>query len=204
MGNIKGAKRGSYKKSGKTELDETVDRVKSNIIPEEPEIKIDTKIEQVKEEPIQQPKQVNDSESKYNQFLNEYAEVKTEVSDKNKEYDFTKQNNQEQNQPVSTISKSDAQLLSGYMLLSLIDFIFPPLVKWVYGFTNKDAKEVEASSICLTPDQKKEMNDSADIVARALFEYVNPLVIFTIALFVSYSGNMQQQIAKVRENKKKK
>lgn len=85
-----------------------------------------------------------------------------------------------------------AHLVNGYMLLSLIDFVFPFFILKILKVVNKSeaVKQIKMSEIKLTNDQKLALKESADIIAKMVFDKLSPETVFIFGLSLFYFDNV--------------
>jgi len=212
----KGTKRGKYK----NKYNEFKNSVQETVTENNESINIDTK--EVVQETEQKVNTDNSGNDKYSRFLKEYGstentneiieeppitEIKTETVE-NKSYDFNNTQNSEPNvnqgsqnskpnESLSGIRANNAQLVNGYMLLALCDFVVPNGILWLYGKVDERAKKVNSSNTKLDKDQKESLKESAHLAAQYIFEKVNPLLIFFIGMGAMYATNIQHEISKI-------
>lgn len=216
----KGTKRGSYKKKIK---DETIINKMDNveITNEATQTTNDSNIDSIQNEPIikneistndiadgiksdvSASNNINDEfkqqseraefqqttgEEKLDNFFNEYQQIKEETPN----HEFTPQSQTAHNQQMK-------MLINGYMLLSLCDVVFPYGIKFLFGLFDKRAKKVNASEMKLEPEQRQALMNSADEVAKYVFEKANPMTVFIICLGLFYGSNFNEQLNKIKE-----
>lgn len=174
----KGQKRGSYKKNKIKNLDT------ENMINEakEPEITSNNFIQTTGEENLEN-------------FLNEYKEEATEDEIKNQ---FAEKDNIEK---VEQINEQKI-IINGYMLLAMSDFIFPLGLKFLYGFFDVRAKQIDINDVKLSPEQKEALMSSADAVAQYIFQKANPLVVFSICMALFYGTNFMTALNNIPKQQK--
>lgn len=240
MGNIKGAKRGAYKKTinEKLSINKVIEKspVKSRNIKEviiekhnnrinsvepiEPKLVINS-IDDNSQKPTEsgpaleietqsQTFQETSGEEKLNSFFSEYeqapsedTEVKTEpISEPISEPQYKNASVENiGNQFTSSQSNKPSLnvLVNGYMLLTIMDIVFPIGIKFIFGLFNKEAKSVNISALKLEPEQKESLRPMADQVAVYIFEKVNPLTMFVLMSSFYYATNLQSEINKNKE-----
>lgn len=240
MGNIKGAKRGAYKKTKneKLPINKIIEKspsksrgIKEVIIkkhnnrvnsvkPIEPELIVDSDsdISQITNESTgaletetqSQTFKETSGEEKLNSFFDEYeqapsedTEVKTEpISEPISEPQYKNASVENiGNQFTSSQSSKPSLnvLVNGYMLLTIMDIVFPIGIKFIFGLFNKEAKSVNISALKLEPEQKESLRPMADQVAVYIFEKVNPLTMFVLMSSFYYATNLQSEINKNKE-----
>jgi len=220
----KGTKRGAYNKTKKviTEIEKTENDINTNT---------DTINEQIETPPTEIKTELVDSgEQKYNKFFAEYGapvklETETEnvtpVNDaqndapkfENKDYDFTNtQNNSSaqsstnanaNNGNINTIRNNSAQLVNGFMLLALCDFIIPNVIVFIYKKVDARAAHIDVSKTKLDSDQRASLMESANAAAAYIFQVVNPLLVFFVGMAVMYASNIQGELSNVKLRKRK-
>lgn len=207
----KGIKRGSYKKHKE---------FRDNLIVEKP-AETETITETITETTPETKTELidNSGDDKYNKFLNEYgtpnetSETITETTPDNKtaeaektqnpSYDFTNNNGPTQNNELNKLKQNNAHLVNGYMLLALCDFVVPNVILKIYSFIDVRASKIKVSNTKLDKDQKEALMESANICAQYIFQKVNPLVIFFVGMGVMYTTNIQSELEKIQQPKKK-
>jgi hypothetical protein len=237
MGNIKGAKRGAYKKTTNEKLSiskviekspvksrgikETIIEKHNNRInsvePIEPVLIVNNNNDNsqkptesgttLETEPQREVFQETSGEEKLNSFFDEYEQAPSEDNTEVK----TEPINEPINEPPQvqnignqfTSSQSSKPslnvLVNGYMLLTIMDIVFPIGIKFIFGLFNKDAKSVNISALKLEPEQKESLRPMADQVAVYIFEKVNPLTMFVLMSSFYYATNLQSEINKNKE-----
>jgi hypothetical protein len=241
MGNIKGAKRGAYKKTTneKLSINKVIEKssVKSRGIKEiviekhnnrvnsvEPiksELVIDSDNDnsKISNESVTAPEtetqsqtfQETSGEEKLNIFFSEYEQAPGEENTEVKNETINETINEPLNEPNKvqnignqfTSSQSSKPslnvLVNGYMLLTIMDIVFPIGIKFIFGLFNKEAKSVNISALKLEPEQKESLRPMADQVAVYIFEKVNPLTMFVLMSSFYYATNLQSEINKNKE-----
>ena len=215
-----GQKRGPYKKKEKAEIIETAQLLRQEFNESEqapdhsgiqniPESNIDNTINSIDNtvnsipDPITPPPVKNEFEEKegeslLNDFINENKAQGEFIP--NSESDQIKQS-----QAISQPQRPQSQqmLISGYMLLSLCDFIAPNLLLRLFKYMSPlEYEGIKASSIKLTSEQKLQLKESADEVAKMIFSEVSPLTVFFVGLAGFYYSNLQEQKDIMTEKKK--
>lgn len=189
----KGVKRGSYKKKPTEQPAEQTTEQPVEQPTEQP-------VEQPTEQPVERDFNINDQ---FNTFINEN---KTSEEFKESESIININNESEANFNTGNENfKSEFKnLVSGYMLLSLMDFVMPFAVIKIYSFVNKDFKKlnIKPNSLKLDSEQKEALKNSADEVAKYLFQKINPLTAFFIGASLFYGQNLFEQIELKKENLK--
>ena len=240
MGNIKGAKRGAYKKTKneKLSISKVIEKspVKSRGIKEVIIEKHNSRVNSVEpikselvidsnnnnseianestttfeNEPQREVFQETSGEEKLNSFFSEYeqapsedTEVKTEPINEpisEPQYKNASVENIGNQFTSSQSSKPSLNVLvNGYMLLTIMDIVFPIGIKFIFGLFNKEAKSVNISALKLEPEQKESLRPMADQVAVYIFEKVNPLTMFVLMSSFYYATNLQSEINKNKE-----
>ena len=172
----KGIKRGPYKKN-KIENLET-----ENMSNETTEITTNNFVQTTGEENL-------------DNFLNEY---KDEASEDEIKQQFTEK------ETVQKVEQIDEQkiIINGYMLLAMSDFIFPLGLKFLYGFFDVRAKQIDINDVKLSPEQKEALMSSADAVAQYIFQKANPLVVFSICMALFYGTNFMTALNNIPKQPK--
>ena len=142
--------------------------------------------------------QEKSGEEKLNEFFSEYND-EGEVIENKKDGDTDSSISPESSSPKNwNISK----MVNGYMLLTLMDVVFPSAIKFLFGMIDKRAKNIKVKDVALTKEQKEALNDAADQVAVYIFEKVNPLVIFVICSAVFYGQNFTMALDEIKKEDK--
>lgn len=173
----KGTKRGSYKKK-----DIEIKTIENNTMT--------TEII----EPINNTFEQTTGEQNLDNFLNEYQEIAT---------DEDIQNQQAQKKEVQSTINEQKIVINGFMLLAMCDFIFPLGFKFLYGFFDARAKQVQINDIKLSPEQKEALTESADQVAQYIFQKANPLVIFGVCMALFYGTNFMTALNNIPKQEPK-
>lgn len=82
---------------------------------------------------------------------------------------------------------SQKTVISGYMMLMIIDLVFPNIVVMLYN--KLKGGDLQASDLQLTSEQKEELQPLADEAAKSLSMEINPMYLFLISLGTYYAGN---------------
>lgn len=100
------------------------------------------------------------------------------------------------NQDEKDIKDSVSTLVNGSMLISLMDFVFPNMIKFIYTrfLKNKTAEKITHSELVMSLDQKESLGEIPDKVARIIFEKVNPVILFFIFYAVMSFMNFQMAL----------
>lgn len=212
----KGIKRGAYKKH-KNFRDSLIVEQPNETITETITETTPTETETI---PETTPETINNiGDEKYNKFLAEYGtpnettetitetpkDTKTEEAEKtqNPSYDFTNNNINNGSNDLGKLRQNNAMLVNGYMLLALCDFVIPNVILKIYSFIDVRASKIKVSNTKLDKDQKEALMESANICAQYIFQKVNPLVIFFVGMSVMYTTNIQSELEKIPNVKKK-
>ena len=227
MGNIKGAKRGSYKKTKSlNEIKQNLDMVEQDFepevetklpAPEKEEVKhVDAVIEAqttIEQATVTEPAAVNEpiadsqDKAKYESWMSEFTDV-TPVKNKVKveseveqDAEVTIKPKKKKTAEPEPVQNENAMLVNGTMLIAFCDFFFPSLVKFFFTKFMKDprAKKVKHTDVVLTNDQVESLEPVADAAAKVIFEKVNPMVLFAFAMTISYGMNFKFALEEVKE-----
>jgi hypothetical protein len=150
------------------------------------------------------------AEEKYAQFIAEYGKP-VETGDKladmaseamsnaeNKTFDFTnpapEPEDQKQETKADQMKRPFAQMVNGYMLLALCDFIIPGGILFIWGKFDPRIKLIKMSDCKLDEDQRESLMEAADYAAAAIFEKLNPLVVLLIGMGGFYGMNIKDQV----------
>ena len=217
----KGTKRGAYKKNKIIENDnnnfidtEIKTESQQNEAPQTSQI--DNVPEQLGTNLINEAPQTDISETRLNQFINDYAtfnpdeyqeaeaktETTTETTTEAKEFDFT--NSAGQSNGLNDFKQSSKMMVNGALLLAICDFIFPSLIKFIYKRIDSDAVNIDTSKTKLDAGQKESLMEAANFAAAYVFEKVNPMLVFFIGMGAMYSSNFTEELSKVKTTKKAK
>ena len=183
-----GTKRGSYKKKS--------DPIQS-------EIKIEQKIETGK-----------DDSNKMESWMNEYQTVPNEndVKEAKERIENEHQSQIQEKEKVEidkneeVLREANAQLINGGMLLAVCDFFFPMLFKFIHKhfLKNKYTHLVKTKDVILTPDQVEQLEPISDAAAQIIFAKVHPIVLFVIAMGMSYGTNYKLALDDAEERELKR
>ncbi len=80
------------------------------------------------------------------------------------------------------------QLISGALLVLMIDLVFPNIIAVVNNKVSKD--KIKAKDLSLKNEQKKELEPMADEVAKEIQLKMNPLVALIVTLAGIYGVNL--------------
>ena len=101
-------------------------------------------------------------------------------------------------------------IISGAVFLSMIDFICPRLIMFVYSFIDDRTKYIVVQDLKLSKQQIADLEPVAGEVSKVVFSEINPIVAFGMMLGVSYFANMEEALinadtkaAKIREAENK-
>ncbi len=136
-----------------------------------------------------------------------------EYTDKSNEQPVNENQNQNQNPNIQKrtynkkqnneqiIKDANAQLMNGAMLLTFCDFLFPGLMLFMFKKFSKDkyVQKIEHNDIVLKDRQIESLEKVSDAAAQVIFEKVNPLVLFFLAINVMYYMNYKMAL----DNKKR-
>lgn len=95
-----------------------------------------------------------------------------------------------QAQPAAQPTTPPKVLISGYLLLIVLDVLFPNIIKFVLSKFAPKYKKLNTSKIRLTKEEKEELEDSADEVAKILTQNANPIVVFFVSLSFMYTSKI--------------
>lgn len=118
--------------------------------------------------------------------------------------------NQNINKDIEDIRDANAMFFNGSLLISLMDFLFPTVIKGFYVsfLKNQTAKKIKHSDLVLTKDQIESLGDIPDKVSRIIFAKVNPILLFFGFYFIMSAMNfkmaLENQERLEEENEKKK
>lgn len=210
----KGVKRGSYKKN-KIEQNEYIDNTiiesEKNEVSETPQINntiepMETDLNEVKDVHkerldffLSQNSTFNPDE--YKEAETQPTEVKTEGNEAPKEFDFT---SNEAANGLNDFKNQNKMMVNGVLLLSICDFIFPSLIKFIYKRIDSDAQYIDTSKVKLDNDQKESLKEAANFAAVYIFEKVNPIAIFFIGMGAMYSSNFMSVLSDKKEQIKER
>ncbi len=114
----------------------------------------------------------NNGKSEINNFLGEYKQVQDNTAAQ-----------AAAPMPLNT-------LVSGYLLLIVIDAVFPSVIKKVISIFNPKYKNLDIKKIRLSKEEKEELEKLADEVAKIIFMGMSPLATFALSLTVMYSSKI--------------
>ena len=93
--------------------------------------------------------------------------------------------------------------ISGAAFLSMLDFVAPRVLMFVYGFIDERTKYIDIKDLKLTPGQIKELEPIADEVAKIVFNEVNPVYAFCFMYAVNMFSNMEEALINAEEKQQK-
>lgn len=137
-------------------------------------------------------------------FLNEKGIKPDEYKSDSKDNKNEDQNNRSDFNSNNNFSNpTQNQLISGAMLIALCDFIFPAVIIKLMTYANPKYKGIDKQKVKLTEDQKKDLEPAANIVAAYVFQTVNPIAAFFIAMAISYGSNITDALDSMNKEKEK-
>lgn len=95
------------------------------------------------------------------------------------------------------------QLITGTIMLEVIDFLFPRGIKFIYTFFEENAQYINIEDIKMSGAQKKELEPIADVIAKTMFADVPPHMAFFIMLGINYFNNIGAAMEKANEKAEK-
>ena len=162
----------------------------------EPIEKVENEISETTEPIEKVENEISENNEQFENFVNEN---KTDEEFKEIEISEIQSTNVLQTNSNQQLDKGKfAHLVNGYMLLTLVDFIFPFFILKVLKVVNKSekAKSIKMADIKLTSDQKEALKDSADIIAKMVFDKLSPETVFIFGLGLFYFDNISNQFEK--------
>lgn len=94
-------------------------------------------------------------------------------------------------QPQTQQPKHDAsQFVTGFMLMAVIDAVFPSAIKAGLSFYKPEFKRLKEDALRLTDKEKKEMEPLAHEMVKILLSDVSPVTFFVIALGALYGSKV--------------
>ena len=123
-----------------------------------------------------------DNRSEFDEFLKEAKDYEPKEEPKQEE--------QKQTEPKPEPVQQVKPMISGYLLLIVIDTIAPGVVITVIGWVKKDVRDIKAEEIRLTDKQLQTLTPLADQVADIVFAKMHPINAFFISLAFCYAGNL--------------
>lgn len=86
-----------------------------------------------------------------------------------------------------------AALLDGYMLLLMMDALFPTVIKFIF---RKKLSNISENELTLNETQKKSLEPMANEFAKYLSQFINPVMAFALVTGVMYWNNAKDAIEK--------
>jgi hypothetical protein len=86
-------------------------------------------------------------------------------------------------------SISETPIISGALMMMLIDLALPQLICFANNKLNKKGKKIQASALQMTPEQRKELEPVAEQVAKEMMLQANPLTVLIISMIGIYGIN---------------
>lgn len=116
--------------------------------------------------------------------------------------DFNKALNDYQSYtPENVATQSDVKnpnefkiIISGFILLQILDAFVPNLLLKLFGYFHKGAKNIQVKNIKLTKDQLKALEPIADKVSEQIFAQMNPLSALILSMSLMYGGNILTEL----------
>jgi hypothetical protein len=103
-----------------------------------------------------------------------------------------------EDEPIETNSQTSK--ISGIMLLTMVDFVAPFIVVKLMGFLSPKYKGVDTSNLHLTMEEKKDLEEVAEMVANEYVE-MRPLPLLLISLTATYYTKIQMEV-QLKDTKK--
>jgi hypothetical protein len=136
----------------------------------------------------------SDPSNEINSLLSGYSD--RIVIDEPAAQDFTKKKRGrkpkgEQDQPTGQDPNNlvETPMLSGALLIMLIDLALPNLVCFANNKLDKKGKKIQAGALMMTEEQRKELEPVADQVAKEMSLKANPLVLLIVSMLGIYGIN---------------
>lgn len=96
--------------------------------------------------------------------------------------------NASEEQKKEEAKKDFSKMVTGMMLLTVCDFIFPNIIMW---FFKKKHPNLTIKKLKMTMDEKKELEPIADAAAEYLLVGMNPVQLFVLCMGATYFGKLQ-------------
>ncbi len=96
-------------------------------------------------------------------------------------------------QPI-TIDAS--KFVNGSMLLIVMDAMMPFALVKIISFFNEDAKKIDRKKLKLDKDEKEELKELANEVAKYVFSGMNPIAAFFVVCSAIYYNKIDQELNK--------
>jgi hypothetical protein len=177
----------------------------------EQEKELETELETELEVDAEKAKDVSDSEldsllSQYQTKVIEGSDIIEETSNEFSEQETVKKKrgrkkgSKNKSTDIPESEFIDSQLLTGSLLILVIDILFPLVIVTVSNMLNKSAK-ITAEDLQLTEKQKKDLTPVADAVAKKI-NIDNPLLLMVVCLGGIYGMNYTTALALKKETLK--
>lgn len=93
-----------------------------------------------------------------------------------------------------------AVLISGYVLLTVLNAIMPSLLVTLLGRFNSKVKKVNPKNIALDKDEMEMLQPSADELVKTIFSTMSPVNQFFFAYIIITSGKLLLEIQSIKDN----
>lgn len=94
-----------------------------------------------------------------------------------------------------------AVLISGYVLLTVLNAIMPSLLVTLLGRFNSKVKKVNPKNIALDKDEMEMLQPSADELVKTIFSTMSPVNQFFFAYIIITSGKLLLEIQSIPDEK---
>jgi hypothetical protein len=84
---------------------------------------------------------------------------------------------------------TETPVITGALMMMLIDLALPHLMVFANNKLNKKGKKIRASDLQMTSEQRKELEPVADQVAKEMMLQANPLTVLIISMIGIYGIN---------------
>jgi len=116
--------------------------------------------------------------------------INANLSDYSEATDIKRETNPQPQQKKPTKKKAKfakKTIISGYMMLLIIDLVFPNVL--IFAYNRIKGTNLSATDLMLSSDQKSELEPLADEAAKSLSMEVNPMTLFLISMGTFYAAN---------------
>ena len=153
------------------------------------EINIETE-----ETKISPPVETTESNKEIQDILNGYTE-KIQIDEGQAiSNEKEKKTRKKRGSPVEQATEiKEAPVITGALMMLLIDLAIPNCISYINNQIvkkTKKGKKVSASSLCMSVEQRKELEPVADQVAKELMLHANPLAILIASMIGIYGINL--------------
>lgn len=124
-------------------------------------------------------------------------DIKNIINDFNSAEQVQNQSKETTSPETKELESAKKHLISGMMLLIIIDTIAPLLIIKIYGMIDKRATKIKASKIGLDKNEREDLRELAETVADGLIN-VNPVVLLGLTIGCVYTMKINAEIQNIK------